>query len=171
MECKLYTSDIKNIDLNINKLKEKLKDLSIPLTDFEKYYKGIITKNYYTDGKLFTDSGWVKYKDDYYEKKMDWVLKKKVMSNGLKATRMEKLRLTDYMRKKVMSKDSVKVSKDKIEYIVNVVYANTHQFGRGHIPARPFLFRNDTKGGLRKQDLTMLQKILEKYLRYEEAEK
>lgn len=156
----------------IGELKKKIKDLSKPLTDFEKYYKGLIVKNYYSNGSIFGQ--WKPLSIYYLAEKSKWVANGEVMPNGLRATRLETLRLTDNLRKNVFDNKSVKVTKNKIEYKINVDYASLHQYGGntlfGNVPARPFLFTNDTKEGIRDNDKVVLLKIIEKYLRFEENE-
>lgn len=47
--------------------------------------------------------------------------------------------------------------KDGVEIGTNLVYAATHQFGRGGIPARPFLL-------MQEEDKTMVEGIIQKYI-------
>lgn len=158
---------IKKYENKIQNIKNKLKDLTSPLKSFEKYYKGIIKKNYYSNGKLFDEGGWQDLNEDYYEWKLHAVLNRLDLGDGKVACRTEKLRLTDTLRKEVFSDKAVTVTKDKIQYNLYTVYARIHQLGGqtnfGTIPPRPYLYSNKDKG-LRKQDVTMYYKILEKYL-------
>lgn len=174
-------TEISNYDIinkykdKINSIKDKLKDLSKPLLDFEKYYSGIIRKNYYTDGELFTGgAGWKDLNEDYYRWKIYAVARGEDLGEGKKAKRTEKLRLTDTLRKEVFSREAVKVSKDNIVYSLNTIYARIHQIGGrtplGKIPPRPFLYSNLEKG-LRKEDRAVYFKILEKYLLKEMEER
>ncbi|NMB82887.1 MAG: hypothetical protein GYA14_13830 [Ignavibacteria bacterium] len=157
---------IKKYKDKIDKIKHKLKDLSKPLSDFEMYYSGIIRKNYYSDGEIFTHGGgWAPLSEEYLEWKRAMVGKQ--LSYGRKVVSVEKLRLMDTLRKEVFSKNAVTIKKDRLEYNLKTIYAKIHQVGgrtsKGKIPARPYLYSNKAKG-LRSQDITVYFKILEKYL-------
>lgn len=140
----------------IQELKSKVKDLKPVLDDFEKYYTGLITKNFFTQGKVFT-SGWKPLSQK-------WLRRKKRLVEAGVGKRMEILRFKDILRKKA-TKEGVKVLKDKIEYKVVLPYANVHQFGYKKIPSRPYLF---AEGGLQNKDKLVFYKILEKYLTMEQ---
>jgi len=146
---------------DLNKIKERLKDVSKPLGDFEKYYRGLIKTNFYRSGEIF--GKWPPLSEKYLKRKKKMVAKGEIMGNGLKAKRLEILRLTDDLRKKTFDDNNVKIDNNSIIYKVNTIYANTHQYGRGNIPARPFLFTNAEKG-LRQVDKDLLIKIIAKYL-------
>lgn len=171
MICEINNYEIiKKYQDKIKHIKEKISDLSEPLEIFAKYYSGIIKKNYDSDGEIFTHgTGWKSLNKNYLEWKKNMLGKK--LENGKKVVSLEKLRLTDTLRKEVFSKKIFKVSKDKIEYNIYTIYGKIHQEGgytdKGKIPARPFLYSNKEKG-LRKEDITIYFKILEKYLLQEE---
>ena len=52
---------------------------------------------------------------------------------------------------------NVQASKDTLRIGTPLIYGATHQFGRGPIPARPFL-------GLSDDDLTMIQEAMQEWL-------
>lgn len=158
---------IKKYQNKINGIKDKLKDLTTPLKSFERYYKGIIKKNYYSKGQLFDEGGWQELSEDYYEWKIRAVASRLDLGDGKIAKRIEILRLSDTLRKEVFGEKAVNVTKNKIEYNLYTVYSRIHQLGGrtnlGNIPPRPYLYSNKHKG-LRPQDTAMYFKILEKYL-------
>ncbi len=158
METKILIN-YNDYEKKLSNAKQKLKNLKPVLSDFERYYKSLIQKNYYTRGSIFGE--WEKNTLKYEKRKRKLVANKTIMSNGKPAIRLEPMRLTDELRKQVFSKNAVKINEDSILYTINNVAGCVWH------KTRPFLFAVKEKDGMRIQDKIKFLKMVEKYLERE----
>lgn len=149
----------KNYDNKLSAVKEKIKDIKPVLLEYEKYYRGLIQKNYYTIGSIF--GKWKNNSSSYEKEKKIWVSEKMIMDNGKPAIRLEPMRLTDELRKNVFSNKIVEIEKNSISYTL------MSEYGYKLHKTRPFLYAVDEKDGMRTQDKIRLIKMIEKYIEVE----
>lgn len=154
-----------DLDIKINseeyekkkkEIKNKIKNIESALLECERYYTGLIKKNYYQRGAIF--GTWKSNKSSYEKVKASWVKKRAIMGNGKPAIRLEPMRLTDELRKALFGKNTVKIGNDSISYTLK------SEYGYRLHDTRPFLYYMGSADHVRSQDKKRFEKIINKYL-------